>query len=77
MSEPGIAQRILTVIAGFRRKGTMESSLCWDAGELERLAMFAISAKNDLARGVVPPAHMSGCASEIGQPCNCRSTDGD
>lgn len=27
--------------------------------------------------GVVPPAHMSGCASEIGQPCNCRSTDGD
>lgn len=46
-----IAQRILATVAEFRRKGTLESSLCWPAEELERLAMFAISAKNDLVRG--------------------------
>jgi hypothetical protein len=48
-NEPPIAYQILAAIAEFRRKGTLESSLCWPAEELERLAMFAIDAKNKLA----------------------------
>jgi hypothetical protein len=48
--ERTIASRILTTVADFRRKGTLETSLCWPAEELERLAMFAIAAKNDLVR---------------------------
>jgi hypothetical protein len=46
-------------VADFRRKGTLETSLCWPAEELERLAMFAIAAKNDLARLAAPRAPLS------------------
>ena len=54
MSDRTIASDILATVAEFRRKGQLDTSLCWPAAELELLAMFAISAKNDLAalRGV-------------------------
>lgn len=45
-----IAEGILTATAAMRKSGTFEtSSLCWSPAELEALAMFAISAKHDLA----------------------------
>lgn len=69
--EPTIAGRILATIAQFRRKGTLESSLCWPAGELERLAMFAIAAKNDLAlaRAACSPRGARAYASATTRHC--------
>ena len=47
MNEPTISSKILEATSQMRKRGTFEtSSLCWDAQELERLAMFAIAAKN-------------------------------
>jgi len=47
-----IASRILEAVAGFRKKGQLDTSLCWPAEELERLAMYAIDAKNKQVMGI-------------------------
>lgn len=44
-----IAQQILATVAGMRQRNELHQSLCWSPEELERLAMFAIDAKNRLA----------------------------
>lgn len=46
-----IAEAILRTTADMRRNGTFETdALCWPPAALERLAMFAIGAKNALRR---------------------------
>lgn len=47
-----IAEQILTAVANMKLNGSFDegTSLCWNAAELELLAMFAIDAKRKLAR---------------------------
>lgn len=54
--EGTIAQEILAQVAGMRKRGELNQSLCWSPEELELLAMFAINAKHDLARRSATPA---------------------
>jgi len=61
-----IASDLLAMIARIRRDGTLDWMVCWKAEELERLAMFAVSAKNDLAQRATPPATPSAAAIEEG-----------
>ena len=49
MSGPTIAQKILGQVAAMRERNQMDQSLCWSPEELERLAMFALATKNELA----------------------------
>lgn len=48
-----IAQQILAAIAGMRARGQLHQSLCWNAEELELLAMFATSAAMSAARSPI------------------------